>query len=77
MDVLLTSGMLWLPFALTEANRGGCRSSVMMTCGAPAAGGVSVGDKDFIKPILERKGTVHFGKVGLYLPKTHISCACR
>ena len=27
------------------------------------AGGVSVGDKDFIKPILERKGTVHFGKV--------------
>jgi len=22
-----------------------------------------MGDKDFIKPILERKGTVHFGKV--------------
>jgi len=27
------------------------------------SGGVSMGDKDFIKPILERKGTVHFGKV--------------
>jgi hypothetical protein len=22
-----------------------------------------VGDRDFIKPILERQGTVHFGKV--------------
>ncbi|BDA47114.1 Gephyrin [Coccomyxa sp. Obi] len=27
------------------------------------SGGVSVGDRDFIKPILERQGTVHFGKV--------------
>ncbi|KAK9840649.1 hypothetical protein WJX81_006905 [Elliptochloris bilobata] len=26
-------------------------------------GGVSMGDKDFIKPLLERRGTVHFGKV--------------
>lgn len=26
-------------------------------------GGVSMGDKDFIKPILERQGKVHFGKV--------------
>eukprot|EP00884_Botryococcus_braunii_P007016 jgi/Botrbrau1/16315/Bobra.0066s0083.1 len=27
------------------------------------SGGVSMGDKDVIKPLLERKGTVHFGKV--------------
>ncbi|BDA47115.1 Gephyrin [Coccomyxa sp. Obi] len=27
------------------------------------SGGVSVGDRDFIKPILERQGTVHFGEV--------------
>ncbi|KAL4436361.1 hypothetical protein ABPG77_009923 [Micractinium sp. CCAP 211/92] len=26
-------------------------------------GGVSMGDKDFIKPLLERRGTVYFGKV--------------
>jgi hypothetical protein len=29
----------------------------------PPAGGVSMGDKDFIKPLLERRGTVFFGKV--------------
>ncbi|CAA7396130.1 unnamed protein product [Spirodela intermedia] len=27
------------------------------------SGGVSMGDRDFVKPILERKGTVHFNKV--------------
>ncbi len=27
------------------------------------AGGVSMGDRDFIKPLLERHGKVHFGKV--------------
>jgi gephyrin len=26
-------------------------------------GGVSMGSKDFIKPILSRKGTIHFGKI--------------
>ena len=25
-----------------------------------------MGDKDFIKPVLERRGTVHFGKAGPY-----------
>ena len=30
-------------------------------------GGVSMGDKDFVKPILERRGTVHFGKVSSLL----------
>lgn len=24
-----------------------------------------MGDKDFVKPILERKGTVHFGKASI------------
>ncbi|GJP53026.1 hypothetical protein CLOM_g12172 [Closterium sp. NIES-68] len=28
-----------------------------------ASGGVSMGDKDFVKPLLERLGTVHFGRV--------------
>lgn len=28
------------------------------------SGGVSMGDRDFVKPLLERKGTVHFNKVG-------------
>ncbi len=27
------------------------------------AGGVSMGERDFIKPLLERHGKVHFGKV--------------
>jgi len=27
------------------------------------SGGVSMGDKDLVKPLLERKGTVHFGRV--------------
>ncbi|XVF19549.1 hypothetical protein REPUB_Repub11eG0121100 [Reevesia pubescens] len=27
------------------------------------SGGVSMGDKDFVKPLLEKKGTVHFDKV--------------
>ena len=31
-------------------------------------GGVSMGDKDFIKPLLERRGTVFFGKVCLCCP---------
>ncbi len=26
-------------------------------------GGVSMGNKDFIKPLLERRGTIHFGKI--------------
>ncbi|CAI5958546.1 unnamed protein product [Closterium sp. NIES-64] len=28
-----------------------------------ASGGVSMGDRDFVKPLLERLGTVHFGRV--------------
>lgn len=28
-----------------------------------SSGGVSMGDKDLVKPILEEKGKVHFGKV--------------
>ena len=31
--------------------------------GAMYAGGVSMGDRDFIKPLLERHGKVYFGKV--------------
>lgn len=27
------------------------------------SGGVSMGDKDFIKPLLEKRGKVHFNKV--------------
>lgn len=27
------------------------------------AGGVSMGDRDLIKPLLERQGTIHFGRV--------------
>lgn len=27
------------------------------------SGGVSMGDKDFVKPLLENRGTVHFSKV--------------
>ena len=27
-----------------------------------SSGGVSMGDRDFVKPVLERSGTVHFGK---------------
>lgn len=27
------------------------------------SGGVSMGDKDFIKPLLEKRGKVHFSKV--------------
>lgn len=53
----------------------------------PIAGGVSVGNKDFIKPILERKGTVHFGKVRMTslipnfieiycMPSDSLSCWC-
>ena len=33
-----------------------------LMCTMPA-GGVSMGDRDFIKPLLERHGKVHFGKV--------------
>ena len=63
VDVLLTSGDCWGTCMhmhrtghLHAAKSAGLR-------GPLRAGGVSVGDKDFIKPILERKGTVHFGKV--------------
>lgn len=27
------------------------------------SGGVSMGDKDLVKPLLEKRGTVHFGRV--------------
>ena len=27
------------------------------------SGGVSMGDKDFVKPLLRKRGTVHFSKV--------------
>ena len=27
------------------------------------SGGVSMGDRDYVKPVLEARGTVHFGKV--------------
>jgi gephyrin len=27
------------------------------------SGGVSMGDKDYVKPLLERRGTAYFGKV--------------
>lgn len=42
-----------------------CQSLVLISlCCFADAGGVSMGDKDFIKPLLERRGTVFFGKVG-------------
>lgn len=28
-----------------------------------ATGGVSMGDRDLLKPLLQRKGSVHFGRV--------------
>lgn len=31
------------------------------------SGGVSMGDKDFVKPLLEKRGTVHFSKVRFVL----------
>lgn len=37
-----------------------------VSCGADViitSGGVSMGDKDYVKPLLERRGTVYFGKV--------------
>lgn len=33
------------------------------------SGGVSMGDKDFVKPLLEKKGTLYFSKVN-YAPFT-------
>ncbi len=33
------------------------------TSTARPAGGVSMGDRDLIKPLLERNGTIHFGRV--------------
>lgn len=39
-----------------ECLRGGVR--VLIT-----SGGVSMGDKDLVKPLLERRGTIHFGRV--------------
>ncbi|CAM6129634.1 unnamed protein product [Calypogeia fissa] len=35
-----------------------CDADVLIT-----SGGVSMGDKDYVKPLLERRGTVYFGKV--------------
>lgn len=32
-----------------------------------SSGGVSMGDKDFIRPLLEKRGKVHFDKVMLQL----------
>ena len=32
-----------------------------------------MGDKDFVKPLLESRGTVHFGKVPLHI---HRPCYC-
>lgn len=29
------------------------------------SGGVSMGDRDFVKPLLEKSGTVHFHKVNI------------
>jgi len=41
-----------------------CADRSVLTAAPPRCpGGVSMGDKDFIKPVLERRGTVHFGKV--------------
>lgn len=34
------------------------------------SGGVSMGDKDFVKPLLEKRGTVYFSKVD-YLSFIH------
>jgi hypothetical protein len=31
------------------------------------SGGVSMGDKDFVKPLLEQRGKVYFSKVGILL----------
>lgn len=28
------------------------------------SGGVSMGDRDYVKPLLEKRGTVHFNRVG-------------
>ena len=42
---------------------------------AMSAGGVSMGDKDFIKPLLEQSGQMHFGKVLLALLLMHL-CSC-
>jgi hypothetical protein len=63
---LLPSCNWWLPIgAAAVPCFGGAmlshiKSSVLFYL---CAGGVSMGDKDFIKPLLERRGTVFFGKV--------------
>lgn len=31
------------------------------------SGGVSMGDKDFVKPLLQKKGTIYFNKVNYLL----------
>lgn len=37
------------------------------------SGGVSMGDRDFVKPLLERKGRVHFHKVHFWLSFRFVS----
>lgn len=39
------------------------------------SGGVSMGDKDFVKPLLEKKGTVHFNKVIFHIDYFVRKCA--
>jgi len=36
------------------------------------SGGVSMGDRDFVKPLLERRGTVHFNKVAMSSYESYI-----
>lgn len=38
-------------------------SMTSMLFHAPPAGGVSMGDRDLVKPLLAARGTVHFGRV--------------
>lgn len=37
------------------------------------SGGVSMGDRDFVKPLLERRGRVHFHKVHFWLSFRFVS----
>ena len=36
------------------------------------SGGVSMGDRDYVKPLFQRRGTVHFSKVGLICSHSHM-----
>lgn len=53
--------------AILDLDFTGIQASLPCSCSSTQlflnAGGVSMGDKDFVKPILERRGVVHFGKV--------------